>query len=75
MEKIYKTMRNTGAACVAVGDGDNDAGMLALAGLGVCVENGSPAAQQAADRTCPPAASCGVADLCRQLWPQAFAEV
>lgn len=61
------------ADCVAVGDSDNDAAMLALAGLGVAVEGGSPAALAAADRTCPSAAREGVADLCRELWPAAFA--
>ena len=62
------------AACVAVGDSDNDAGMLRTAGLGVCVADGTPPALAAADRTCPPAAECGVAQLCRELWPEAFAE-
>ena len=47
--------------------------MSALAGLGVAVEGGSPAALAAADRTCPSAAREGVADLCRELWPAAFA--
>lgn len=61
------------AVCCAVGDSDNDAGMLRAAGLGVCVANGTPAALAAADRTCPPAAECGVAALCRELWPAAFA--
>ncbi len=50
-----------------------ETGSLALAGLGVAVEGGSPAALAAADRTCPSAAREGVADLCRELWPAAFA--
>lgn len=57
---------------VSVGDGSNDCGILARAGLGVCVEGGEAEALQAADRTCPPAAECGVAQLCRELWPEAF---
>ena len=48
--------------------------MLRTAGLGVCVADGTPPALAAADRTCPPAAECGVAQLCRELWPEAFAE-
>ena len=35
------------AQCVAVGDSDNDAGMLQWAGLGVCVADGTPAARSA----------------------------
>ena len=62
----------TPADCVAVGDSDNDAELLALAGLGVAVQNASAAALAAADRTCPPAGAEGVAVLCRELWPQAF---
>ncbi len=61
------------AACVAVGDSDNDAAMLRMAGLGVCVADGTPAARAAAGRLCAPAAQAGVADLCRELWPAAFA--
>lgn len=58
--------------CVAVGDGDNDVGMLRAAGLGVCVQGGSAAALSAAARTCPPPGRDGLAALCRELWPQAF---
>ena len=45
---------------------------LARAGLGVCVQGGDELAMQAADRSCPPAAECGVAQLCREVWPEAF---
>lgn len=62
------------AQCVAVGDSDNDAGMLQWAGLGVCVADGTPAARSAAARLCAPAAQAGVAGLCRELWPAAFAQ-
>lgn len=62
----------TAADCVAVGDGVNDIALLQAADLGVCVADGAPEALQAADRTCPPAAYCGVASLCRELWPEAF---
>ena len=55
-----------------MGDGDNDVPMLAAAGLGIAMENGSEAAKAAADRTGPDAAPHGVADLCRSLWPEAF---
>ena len=59
-------------ACVAVGDGDNDAAMLQAAGLGVAMGNASAAAKAAAGQIGPDAAPCGVAQLCRQLWPEAF---
>lgn len=59
---------------VSVGDGSNDCGILKRAGLGVCVEDGEKEAMQAADRTCPPAAQYGVAQLCRELWPEAFSD-
>ena len=62
------------ADCVAVGDGDNDAGMLKAAGLGVAVETGSEGAKAAADRLCAPADKGGLEALCRELWPQAFQE-
>lgn len=62
------------ADCVAVGDGDNDVGMLQAAGLGVAVETGSEAAKTAADRLCPPGDKGGLEALCRELWPHAFEE-
>lgn len=61
------------AECVCVGDGNNDVGILRAAGLGFCVEGGAPDALAAADRICPPSSACGVAEICRQLWPEAFA--
>lgn len=57
---------------VAVGDGDNDVPMLQAAGLSIAVANGSEAAKAAADQVGPAAAPCGVAELCRRLWPEAF---
>lgn len=60
------------AACVAVGDGDNDVPMLQAAGLGVAMGNGSAAAKAAAAQVGSDAAPHGVADLCRALWPEAF---
>lgn len=62
------------ADCVAVGDGDNDAGMLQVAGLGVAVDTGSDAARAAADRLCAPADKGGLEGLLRELWPRAFEE-
>ena len=46
--------------------------MLAAAGLGIAMANGSANAKAAADRTGPDAEPHGVADLCRELWPEAF---
>ena len=60
------------ADCVAVGDGDNDVAMLKAAGLGIAMGNGSAAAKAAADRIGPDAEPHGIAELCRELWPEAF---
>lgn len=60
------------AACVAVGDSDNDAPLLRAAGLGVCVAGGSELALAAADSVGLPAEQNAVAVLCRELWPEAF---
>jgi len=46
--------------------------MLAAAGMGIAMANGSANAKAAADRTGPDAEPHGVADLCRELWPEAF---
>lgn len=72
LEVVCQAMGIDPAGAVSVGDGSNDCGILARAGLGVCVTGGDPAAQKAADRLCPPAAEFGVAQLCRELWPEAF---
>jgi Cof subfamily protein (haloacid dehalogenase superfamily) len=52
---------------VAVGDGRNDASMLAWAGLGVAVEGAAPEVLEAADRTIPRPGSGGIAMLVREL--------
>lgn len=52
---------------VALGDNDNDAEMLAWAGLGIAVDNASPAAKQAADVIAPAVAHAGAAWAIRQL--------
>ena len=59
-------------ACVSVGDGNNDIGILEAAGLSFCVEDGTLDALTAADRVCPSSGDCGVAAVCRMVWPEAF---
>jgi len=46
---------------MAIGDGANDADMLAWAGLGVAMGDGSPEAKAAADIIAPPFAQDGLA--------------
>jgi hypothetical protein len=53
------------ADTVAFGNGDNDAEMLEWAGLGVSVENGTPACRAAADCITGNAWESGVAEV---LW-------
>lgn len=62
----------TAADCVAVGDGPNDAGMLALAGRSYCMADGMKTAKAAAKALAPAAAPDGIAQLCRSLWPEIF---
>lgn len=54
------------ADCVAVGDGPNDAGMLALAGRSYCMADGMKTAKAAAKALAPAAAPDGIAQLCRK---------
>ena len=49
--------------CVAVGDGRNDASMIAWAGLGVAVEGSPPEVIAAADRTIPGPGHAGIKQL------------
>lgn len=63
MARLLEAAGLTAADCVAMGDGDNDAGMLRAAGLGVSMAGGNASAIAAADRTAP-----SVAALCRELW-------
>ena len=49
--------------CVAVGDGRNDASMIAWAGLGVAVEGSPPEVIAAADRTIPRPGQGGIKQL------------
>lgn len=58
--------------CVSVGDSNNDTGILRAAGLSFCVDGGTPAALAAADQICPASSDCGVATVCRTVWPGAF---
>ena len=60
------------ADCVAVGDGPNDAGMLALVGRSYCMADGMKTAKAAAKALAPAAAPDGIAQLCRSLWPEIF---
>jgi hydroxymethylpyrimidine pyrophosphatase-like HAD family hydrolase len=51
------------AETVAVGDGRNDASMIAWAGLGVAIEGSPPEVQAAADRTIPGPGHGGIKQL------------
>jgi Cof subfamily protein (haloacid dehalogenase superfamily) len=55
---------------VAVGDGRNDASMIAWAGLGVAVEGSAPEVIAAADRTIPGPGSGGIQQLADVLVPK-----
>ena len=52
---------------VAFGNGDEDAAMIAWAGLGVAMSDGTPAAMAAADEVAPPLADNGVAQVVEGL--------
>lgn len=53
---------------IAVGDNQNDLGMLKLAGTGVCMEDGDETTKAAADRLAPPCKQDGVALLIEEIF-------
>lgn len=59
---------------VFIGDGENDIPLLQHAAMSYAVADGKPLAKQAAKQICPPAEECGVAAVCRALWPEAFCQ-
>ena len=64
----------TGALDQAYHDQNDDDGYIGDIGLpsGMTVTDREIAESAAADRTGPDAEPHGVADLCRELWPEAF---
>ena len=72
MQALLDHLGLAAADCVAVGDGPNDAGMLALAGRSYCMADGMKTAKAAAKALAPAAAPDGIAQLCRSLWPEIF---
>ncbi|MCI2047794.1 MAG: HAD family hydrolase [Faecalibacterium sp.] len=59
---------------VAVGDGNNDIGMLKAAGLGCAMGNAAPAVKAAAGRVIGDVKENGLAALTAELWPAADSE-
>lgn len=62
-EYLHIPLENT----VAFGDSMNDLEMIEAAGLGVCMENGSPALKRVADSVCPPVSEDGLYKAFRTL--------
>lgn len=73
LKHLLEHLNLTAEDCVAVGDGSNDIGMLQLAGKSYCMADGMEPAKAAAKALAPAAAPDGIAQLCRSLWPEAFA--
>ncbi len=65
---LCEAMSITLEETVAAGDSANDIGMLRAAGLGCCMDNGSPDAKAAADRIIGDVREDGLADLIEELW-------
>ncbi len=58
---VTELLRIDLAHVVAFGDGENDVELLAVAGLGIAIEDAHPRLRAIADRTCPGPAEEGVA--------------
>lgn len=67
MKEVAKRYGITCEEIMAFGDGDNDAGMLAGAGLGVAMENGSEKAKKAADYITSDAREDGIYEALRHF--------
>jgi len=61
LRRLAAHLRIPQAEVMAIGDQDNDASMIAWAGLGVAMDNGSPAVKAVADWIAPPLAEDGAA--------------
>ena len=72
LEALLKHCGLSMGECVSVGDGSNDVEILSATGRSYCVAGGSAQAMAAAQSVCPAAEDCGVAAVCRELWPEAF---
>lgn len=74
MEMVMERLGVSAAETVAVGDGTNDLGIIRLAGCGVAMGNAGDHVKAEADLVCPGVKQDGVAALCRQLFPEVFAD-
>ena len=67
LESVCELIACTSHEVIAFGDQVNDLEMLAFAGLGVCMANGTPDAKAAADRVCPSNDEDGIAVTLEEL--------
>ena len=70
MQKIGLTAEEI----AAIGDGENDAGMLQMAGCGAAMGSAPEHLKALADMVCPSAAEDGAAVFCREVFPEAFSD-
>ena len=66
LDRLHLSAEN----CIAFGDGENDAGLLCFAGIGVAVANAAPACREAADYICPSCGEDGAAQVIEELLKQ-----
>lgn len=64
----------TAEEIAAIGDGENDAGMLQMAGCGAAMGSAPEHLKALADMVCPSAAEDGAAVFCREVFPEAFSD-
>ncbi len=67
MTRLCEYLRIPQRDAIAFGDSMNDLEMLQAAGLGVCMENGSPALKEAAGLVCPSVTENGLYTAFEQL--------